>query len=310
MARNQLWDEQGLPVLDDASQAGLEDFWETYDACYDETRAELMRLARELPEISAVIREMSSDELEEQSRRSRELMRSAIHDGEWAGYLEHQRAQGATYAAMNVSIREWYELVSVFQKIVTPALAEAHADDPDRLSAAVAGMDDYIGITMTVITEEYLRTKEKQIAQQAEAIRELSTPVLEVREKLLLLPIVGLLDTERAQLLTDHLLHSIQETGARVVVMDLTGVPTVDTQVTQYLLDTLAAARLMGVELVVTGVSPQIAQALVALGVDLNVHTAGVLRRGLEMAEELMNPESPADEEVEQVAGGVGGAGA
>jgi rsbT co-antagonist protein RsbR len=113
--------------------------------------------------------------------------------------------------------------------------------------------------------------------------------VLQVRERLLVLPIVGVLESYRARQLTEQLLNSISATRAKVAIMDITGVPIVDSKVANHLLQTVSAARLMGATVILTGLSPQIAQALVAIGVDLSqVQTTVDLQSGLEEAERLL----------------------
>lgn len=116
--------------------------------------------------------------------------------------------------------------------------------------------------------------------------------MLVLRDRLLLLPIIGLLDSHRAQQLTEHLLKAIREHRARVVVIDITGVLTVDSMVANHLIKTTEAARLMGVKVLVTGISTEIAQTLVRIGVDLSrLNTLGDLRSGLEEASRILGYE-------------------
>jgi rsbT co-antagonist protein RsbR len=155
----------------------------------------------------------------------------------------------------------------------------------------VRGVSVFTDVVMGEIGQAYLEAKEQRIVDQQEAIRELSTPVLELQEGLLLLPVVGLIDTDRARRLTESLLEEISERRARVVVLDLTGVPTMDTAVANHLMQTVAACRLMGATALVTGISADNAQTLVRLGLDLSsVNTIGDLMAGLEHAQVLMGP--------------------
>jgi rsbT co-antagonist protein RsbR len=134
----------------------------------------------------------------------------------------------------------------------------------------------------------FVEEREKVIHDQQEAIRELSTPVLQVRERLLILPIIGVLDTARARQLTEQLLGAIRDNRATVVVIDITGVATIDESVANHLVQTVEASRLMGASTILTGLSPDIAQTLVDLGVDLGMmKTVGDLQGGLEEAERL-----------------------
>ncbi len=139
-----------------------------------------------------------------------------------------------------------------------------------------------IGLIVDAIVFE----RERLIRQQQSAIRELSTPVLQIRDRMLLLPIIGVIDTARARLVTESLLRAIRDNRAKVVVMDITGVATIDSRVANHLIQTVTAARLMGASVIVTGLSAEVAQSLVALGIDLTkLNTVGDLQGGIEEAE-------------------------
>ncbi|MBI4566674.1 MAG: STAS domain-containing protein [Planctomycetes bacterium] len=135
----------------------------------------------------------------------------------------------------------------------------------------------------------FVQERERIIRQQQEAIRELSTPVLQVRERLLILPIIGVVDAQRARQLTEQLLRGIRGNRAKVVVIDITGVPSVDSKVANHLVQTVEASRLLGAMVIVTGLSSEIAQTLVTIGVDLaKMKTVGDLQGGIEEAERLL----------------------
>jgi rsbT co-antagonist protein RsbR len=119
--------------------------------------------------------------------------------------------------------------------------------------------------------EEYQKTREEVIVRQAREISELSTPVVKLWDGVLALPLIGTLDSERTQTVMENLLQSIVTQGADIAIIDITGVPTVDTLTAQHLLKTIAAARLMGADCIISGIRPQIAQTMVHLGVELNV---------------------------------------
>jgi rsbT co-antagonist protein RsbR len=118
-------------------------------------------------------------------------------------------------------------------------------------------------------TEVYQRNREGIIQRQQQELLELSTPVVKLWDGVLALPLIGTLDSARTQVVMENLLESIVDTGAAIAIIDITGVPTVDTLVAQHLLKTVAAARLMGAECIVSGIRPQIAQTIVHLGVEL-----------------------------------------
>ena len=136
------------------------------------------------------------------------------------------------------------------------------ADDVWRVTEMV----DRLGLfTMEV----FQRSREEIIARQQQEMMELSTPVVKLWEGVLALPMIGTLDSSRTQVVMESLLERIVETGAEIAILDITGVPTVDTLVAQHLLKTVTAARLMGADCIISGIRPQIAQTIVHLGVDL-----------------------------------------
>jgi rsbT co-antagonist protein RsbR len=282
----QRWSAQGLPIFDDAEKQGLVEFYDAYEASYDAISDDLMKIVGRMPVFADILAKMPKAQLDAQQKASRELMKKAIVDGDWGGLLESQRSQGVLYANLNVPFRDWFDLIGAFQHTLVPMMIKRFASKPEKLGAALVAMNRYLDISMSVIAETYLQSKEKRIAQQQQAIQELSTPVLQVRERLLLLPIIGVLDTHRARLLTEQLLQAIRGHRARVVVIDITGVAAVDSKVANHLLQTVEAARLMGARVVVTGLSPEVATTLVTLGVDLSrLDTVSDLQGGLEDAE-------------------------
>jgi rsbT co-antagonist protein RsbR len=119
-------------------------------------------------------------------------------------------------------------------------------------------------------TEVYQENREGVIHRQQQELMELSTPVVQLWDEVLALPLIGTLDSERTQVVMESLLQRVVETGARIAIIDITGVPTVDTLVAQHLMKTVAATRLMGADCIISGIRPQIAQTIVHLGVNLN----------------------------------------
>ncbi|MDX2213693.1 MAG: STAS domain-containing protein [Oculatellaceae cyanobacterium bins.114] len=119
------------------------------------------------------------------------------------------------------------------------------------------------------VVEAYQKAREEVILRQQEELMELSTPVVKLWEGILALPIIGTLDSARTQIVMESLLQKIVETGSEVAIIDITGVPTVDTLTAQHLLKTVTAARLMGADCIISGIRPQIAQTIVYLGIDL-----------------------------------------
>ena len=165
-----------------------------------------------------------------------------------------------------VEIEEVLGIVLLLRDVLARSLFEKYPDDFNRVLDVYEPAANRIGNTVAV---NFVQERERVIRQQQEAIRELSTPVLQVRERLLILPIIGVLDGQRARQLTEQLLRGIRANRARVVVIDITGVPTIDSTVANHLVQTVDASRLMGASVIITGLSPEIAQTLVTLGVDL-----------------------------------------
>jgi rsbT co-antagonist protein RsbR len=188
-----------------------------------------------------------------------------------------------------VETHEVLGIVLLLRDVLARSLFEHYQTDPpllDRILDAYEPAANRIAVTVGV---SFVDERERIIREQQESIRELSTPVLQVRERLLILPIIGVLDSLRARQLTEQLLGAIQASRAKVVVIDITGVATIDVTVANHLVQTVEAARLMGASAIITGLSSKIAQTLVDLGVDLGMmRTVGDLQGGLEEAERVL----------------------
>jgi rsbT co-antagonist protein RsbR len=137
--------------------------------------------------------------------------------------------------------------------------------------------------------EVYQKSREEVIIRQQREIAELSTPVVKLWEGVLALPLIGTLDSQRTQVIMENLLQTIVDQGAEIAIIDITGVPTVDTLTAQHLLKTVAAARLMGADCIVSGIRPQIAQTMVHLGVELNVISKATLADAFAVALRRLN---------------------
>jgi rsbT co-antagonist protein RsbR len=146
-----------------------------------------------------------------------------------------------------------------------------HTSDPAALAADTWAMSTVLDRLGLHTTELYQKSRDEVIMRQQEEIAELSTPVVKLWEGVLALPLIGTLDSARTQVVMENLLQSIVDTGSAIAIIDITGVPTVDTLVAQHLLKTISAARLMGADCIISGIRPQIAQTMVHLGVELNV---------------------------------------
>ena len=180
-------------------------------------------------------------------------------------------------------------IVLLLRDVLARFLFEKYQRDFGLLNRVLDAYEPAANRIANTVAVSFVDERERVIRQQQRAIRELSTPVLPVRERLLILPIIGVLDRERARQLTEQLLAAIQANRARVVVIDITGVATIDLAVANHLVQTVDASRLMGASVIITGLSPGIAQTLVTIGVDLSkMNTIGDLQGGIEEAERLL----------------------
>ena len=159
---------------------------------------------------------------------------------------------------------------------------DTDSDQRTPLLIQVSNLLDQLGL---YTTEVYQQSREQIIGNQQQELLELSTPVVSLYDGILALPLIGTLDSERTQIVKENLLQGIVSTEASIAIIDITGVPTVDTLVAQHLLKTVAAARLMGAECIISGIRPQIAQTIVHLGVDLGgVATKATLADAFKLA--------------------------
>jgi rsbT co-antagonist protein RsbR len=189
-------------------------------------------------------------------------------------------------------------IVLLLRDVLARSLFEKYQSDFKLLNRVLDAYEPAANRIANTVGVSFVQERERIIRQQQEAIRELSTPVLQVRERLLILPIIGVLDSQRARQVTEQLLRGVRSSRAKVVVMDITGVPTVDSTVANHLVQTVEASRLMGASVIITGLSSEIAQTLVTIGVDLSKMTAvGDLQGGIEQAERLLGYEVSKGEE-------------
>ncbi len=200
-------------------------------------------------------------------------------------YISNRLRIGAIHQRVGLPVQIYLGMYNWYLRNVANRFFDIYSDDPQRALKLLLSLTKLVFLDIGLAMEAYLKT----IKVQQEAIKELSTPVLQLREGLLILPIVGAMESSRARQLTEQLLQAIAVRRAKVVVMDVTGVPSVDSKVASHLVQTVAAARLMGATAIITGLSPEVAQTLVAIGVDLSsVKTAGDLQSGIEEAERML----------------------
>jgi rsbT co-antagonist protein RsbR len=188
-----------------------------------------------------------------------------------------------------VETQDVVNIVLLLRDVLARSLFEKYREDFTLLNRVLDAYEPAANRIANMVAVSFVQERERVIRDQQDAIRELSTPVLQVRERLLILPIIGILDDPRAHQLTEQLLKGIRRHRAKVVVIDITGVPDVNEEVANSLVQTVDASKLMGASVIITGLSSEIAQTLVTIGVDLSkMDTVGDLQEGIEEAERLL----------------------
>src|SRR2546426_1396629 len=196
-----------------------------------------------------------------------------------------------------VEIHEVLGIVLLLRDVRARSLFKKYQDDFELLNRVLDAYEPAANRIANTVGVSFVEQRERVIRQQQEAIWELSTPVLQVRERLLILPIIGAIDPQRVRQLTEQLLRGIRANRAKVVVVDITGVPAIDSAVANRLVQTVEASRLMGAGVIINGLSSETAPNLVTIGVDLGkMTTVGDLQGGIEEAERLLGYKVMLDE--------------
>jgi len=217
---------------------------------------------------------------------------AVLETGSVEALQEYARDLSERIIPRGVETHEVLGIVLLLRDVLARSLFEKYQHDFSRLKKVLDAYEPAANRIANTVGVSFVQERERIIREQQEAIRELSTPVLQVRERLLILPIIGVIDPQRARQLTEQLLRGIRSNRAKVVVIDITGVPAVDSTVANHLVQTVDASRLMGATVIVTGLSSEIAQTLVTIGVDLTrMKTVGDLQGGIEEAERLLEPD-------------------
>ncbi len=214
---------------------------------------------------------------------------AALETGTFEALQSYARNLSERIIPRGVETHEVLGIVLLLRDVLARSLFAKYHEDFTKLNRILDAYEPAANRVANTVAVGFVQQRERVIRQQQEAIRELSTPVLQVRERLLILPIIGVIDPQRARQLTEQLLHAIRANRAKVVVIDVTGVAAVDSHVANHLVQTVEASRLLGAMVIVTGLSPEIAQTLVTIGVDLSgMATVGDLQGGIEEAERLL----------------------
>lgn len=232
---------------------------------------------------------MTSEEIFSEATSVYDKYVTVLETGSVEALQDYARNLSERIIPRGVETHEVLGIVLLLRDVLARSLFEKYQADAELLSRVLDAYEPAANRIANTVGVSFVEERERVIRQQQEAIRELSTPVLQVRERLLILPIIGALDSQRARQLTEQLLRGIRTNRAKVVVIDVTGVPQIDSTVANNLVQTVEASRLMGASVIITGMSPEIAQTLVTIGVDLSkMNAVGDLQGGIEEAERLL----------------------
>jgi len=248
-------------------------------------REEWARLITEAKLLTA----MTKEELFAEATSVYDNYVEALETGTYEALQAYARNLSERIIPRGVETHEVVGIVLLLRDVLARSLFATYHEDFNKLNRILDAYEPAANRIAATVAVGFVQERERIIREQQEAIRELSTPVLQVRERLLILPIIGVIDPQRARQLTEQLLRGIRTNRAKVVVLDITGVPYIDSPVANHLVQTVEAARLLGATVIVTGLSPEIAQTLVNIGVDLGkMNTVGDLQGGIEEAERLL----------------------
>ncbi len=232
---------------------------------------------------------MSEEELFAEATSVYDNYEEALETGTLEALQAYSRNLSERIIPRGVEVHEVVGIVLLLRDVLARSFSAKYREDFGKLNRILDVYEPAANRIAITVAVGFVRERERIIREQQDAIRELSTPVLRVRERLLIIPIIGAISPPRARQLTDQLLQGIRTHRAKVVVMDVTGVAAVDSDVANHLVQTVEASRLLGATVIVTGLSPAIAQTLVRIGVNLSkMSTVGDLQGGIEEAERLL----------------------
>ncbi len=233
----------------------------------------------------ANLRETCAEFLRKLREGARDGRMDEVQGAEWSGLREMLAGLSRARTLQGFTPTETATFVLSFKKPLFERLRQALRDDPETLVDDLWRSTTLLDKLGLWTTEVHQQAREEVISRQQQEMLELSTPVVKLWDGILALPMIGTLDSSRTQVVMESLLQRIVETGSEVAIIDITGVPLVDTLVAQHLLKTVTAARLMGADCIISGIRPQIAQTIVHLGVDLaGVTTKATLADALALA--------------------------
>ncbi len=296
--------KEGVPMPGTTNKEGIQFSVSSNLENSDESRSELLRqLVAHLRENRTQLRQewarriteaklltaMSQDEIFAEATTIYDNYVDALQSGTFEALQTYARDLSERIIPRGVETHEVIGIVLLLRDVLARSLFAKYQHDFALLNRILDAYEPAANRIANTVAVSFVQERERTIRQQQEAIRELSTPVLQVRDRLLILPIIGVIDPQRARQLTEQLLRGIRTNRAKLVVIDITGVAAMDSNVANHLVQTVEASRLLGASVIVTGLSPEIAQTLVTIGVDLTkMNTVGDLQGGIEQAEKLL----------------------
>ncbi|MDP2903554.1 MAG: protoglobin domain-containing protein [Methylovulum sp.] len=204
-------------------------------------------------------------------------------------YYDNRIKVGVTHQRMGIPPRLYMGAYSYYLQLMIPLIYQHLGDDIEKANSTFSAMYKIINLDQELAMSAYIHAVEDVISKQTEEILEMSTPVIQVWEGVVATPIIGTLDSQRAQQFMEHLLEKIVETKSPIALIDITGVPQIDTATAQHLIDTINAVKLLGSKVIITGIRPAIAQTLVHLGINLQgIITKPSMSAGLKVALEML----------------------
>jgi len=215
-----------------------------------------------------------------------------LNSDEWSPVIEILGGIAITRARQGFSPRETGNFVFSLKEALMEVLQEEMKNDFQRLYSESLKISRLMDNLSVVTFETFIKGREEVILRQTDEITEISTPVIRIWDGILALPIIGTLDSSRTQTVMENLLQEIVDTGSSIAILDISGVPAVDSLVAQHLMKTVSATRLMGAECIISGIRPEIAQTVVHLGIDLsNIITKATLASALAYAFKVLRLE-------------------
>jgi rsbT co-antagonist protein RsbR len=266
-----------------------EEFVEELSGLLEDNATELKKQwVKEMTEMG-LLEKLSSLEIEQQSTAIYDTCVLTIKTGMYEAAKKYARemAKKGVLEAMTVDqiIMGMLKLRDVYGRFIF----YKYQKDVEKLYNVLGVYEPVANRILSIVALAFVEEREMKITDQQQAMLTLSTPVLQIRDQILVLPLIGTIDSARAAQIVEQLLNSIVDTQASVVIIDITGVPIIDTAVANHLIKTIQAAKMLGADTIITGISPANAQTLVTLGVDLSMMTTrGSLRSGVKLADEML----------------------